>query len=67
LASGRELQVFVRIARGLPPSITAAELCVSVNTVSTYRSRILEKLGLASNAEMAVYALRNHRLDRAIQ
>jgi DNA-binding NarL/FixJ family response regulator len=63
LLSQRELQVFVRIARGLPPSATAAELKLSVKTIGTYRSRILDKLGLASNAEMAAYAVRNNLLD----
>lgn len=66
LLSSRELQVFVRIARGMPPATTAAELKLSVKTISTYRIRILEKLGLASNAEMAAYAVRNHLLDTAI-
>ena len=66
LLSRRELQVFTRIARGLPPAATAAELQLSVKTVGTYRSRILEKLGVASNAELAAYAVRNHLLDTAI-
>ena len=64
--SWRELQVFTRIARGVPPAATAAELQLSVKTVGTYRARILEKLGLASNAELAAYAVRNHLLDTAV-
>ena len=63
--SHRELQVFTRIARGLPPAVTAAELQLSVKTVGTYRTRILEKLGVASNAEVAAYAVRNSLLDAA--
>jgi len=63
--SHRELQVFTRIARGLPPATTAAELQLSVKTVGTYRTRILEKLGVASNAEVAAYAVRNSLLDTA--
>jgi DNA-binding NarL/FixJ family response regulator len=63
--SHRELQVFTRIARGLPPAVTAAELQLSVKTVGTYRTRILEKLGVASNAEVAAYAVRNRLLDAA--
>ncbi len=63
--SHRELQVFTRIARGLPPAATAAELKLSVKTVGTYRTRILEKLGVASNAEVAAYAVRNSLLDAA--
>ena len=62
----RELQVFVRIARGLAPATTAAELNLSVKTIRSYRRRILEKLGLRSDAEMAAYAVRHHLLDSAI-
>ena len=57
--------MFTRIARGLPPAVTAAELQLSVKTVGTYRTRILEKLGVASNAEVAAYAVRNRLLDAA--
>lgn len=64
--SRRELQVFTRIARGVPPATTAEELKLSVKTIGTYRTRILEKLGLASNAELAAYAVRNRLLDPAI-
>jgi two-component system, NarL family, invasion response regulator UvrY len=64
--SWRELQVFTRIARGVSPATTAAELQLSVKTIGTYRTRILEKLGLASNAELAAYAVRNRLLDPAI-
>lgn len=57
--SERELQVFLRLARGQSVSEIGASLNLSVKTVSTYRSRLLEKLGVASNAELATYALRN--------
>lgn len=57
--SERELQVFLRLARGASVSDLAAALHLSVKTVSTYRSRLLEKLGLASNAELAAYAIRH--------
>jgi len=57
--SERELQVFLRLARGQSVSAIGGVLNLSVKTVSTYRSRLLEKLGVASNAELAVYALRN--------
>ncbi len=57
--SDRELQVFLRLARGESVSDIAAALHLSVKTISTYRSRLLEKLGLASNAELATYALRH--------
>lgn len=57
--SERELQVFLRLAQGQSVSEIATLLHLSVKTVSTYRSRLLEKLSLASNAELAAYALRN--------
>lgn len=57
--SERELQVFLRLARGESVSAIAAALHLSVKTVSTYRSRLLEKLALASNAELAAYAIRH--------
>ncbi len=57
--SERELQVFIRLAQGQSVSEIGAALNLSVKTVSTYRSRLLEKLGVASNAELAAYALRN--------
>ena len=57
--SDRELQVFLHLARGEAVSAIAAELNLSVKTVSTYRSRLLEKLAVASNAELATYALQH--------
>ena len=51
----------MRLARGESVSDIAAMLNLSVKTVSTYRTRLLEKLGVGSNAELATYALR-HRL-----
>ena len=57
--SEREMQVFVRLANGATVSDIAAALNLSVKTISTYRARLLEKLGLGSNAELATYAMRN--------
>jgi DNA-binding NarL/FixJ family response regulator len=57
--SERELQVFLRLARGESVSDIAAALSLSVKTVSTYRSRVVEKLEVASNAELAAYAIRH--------
>lgn len=57
--SDRELQVFLRLACGESVSDIAAVLNLSVKTVSTYRTRLLEKLGVGSNAELATYALRH--------
>jgi two-component system, NarL family, invasion response regulator UvrY len=61
--SERELQVFTRIARGISPAVMANELGLSVKTVSTYRARILEKMAMRSNAEIAAYAVRNQLVD----
>ena len=57
--SDRELQTLVLIASGKRLSDIAVELMLSPKTVSVYRARVLEKLGLANNSEMTVYAIRN--------
>lgn len=61
--SEREVQVFTRIARGVSPAVMAMELGLSVKTISTYRARILEKMKMRSNAEIAAYAVRNQLVD----
>jgi two-component system invasion response regulator UvrY len=58
--SERELQTLLKIASGKRLSEIAEELMLSPKTVSVYRARLLEKLNLASNAELAVYAIRNN-------
>lgn len=63
LLSERELQVFLRLATGDSVTAIAGDLNISVKTVSTYRSRLLDKLGVSSNAELATYALRNSLID----
>lgn len=62
LLSDRERQVFVRLAKGETVSGIAEALNLSVKTISTYRSRLLEKLSVSSNAELATYA-HQHRLQ----
>lgn len=57
--SEREFQVLCKIASGRTVSQIAAELFISVKTVSTYRSRVLEKLGMRTNAELTHYAVKN--------
>ena len=47
------------LASGRSVSAIGNELCLSVKTVSTYRSRILEKMNLRTNADITTYALRN--------
>lgn len=59
LLSDREMQVLELIASGKTLSDVAHEISLSVNTISTYRSRILEKLGLQNNSELTRYALEN--------
>jgi two-component system, NarL family, invasion response regulator UvrY len=61
--SPRELEVFRRLARGEGPSEIAAALGLSVKSVSTYRSRVLEKLGFRRNADLTRYALEHDLLD----
>ena len=57
--SDRELQTLVMIASGKRLSDIASELTLSPKTVSVYRARVLEKLGLTNNSELTVYAIRN--------
>lgn len=59
LLSERELQVFLRLAKGETLGQVAQGMSLSVKTVSTYRSRLLEKMRLASNSELTYYALKN--------
>lgn len=62
LLSDREMQVFQLLAAGKTVGEIAENIFLSVNTVSTYRTRILEKLGLNNNAEIMKYALDNNIL-----
>lgn len=55
--SNRELEVLKLIAKGEPLVQIGERLHLSPNTVTTYRSRILDKMGMASNAELTRYAL----------
>jgi len=57
--SERELQVFLRLARGETVGHMAESMSLSVKTVSTYRTRVMEKMGLASNSDLTYYALKN--------
>jgi len=58
LLSRRESEVFHLIAHGKTMTEIAFELGISVKTASTYRTRILEKTGFRSNADIVVYAVR---------
>jgi len=56
MLSDREYQIFQMIASGKTVSEIARELFLSVKTVSTHRTRILEKTGMKTNAELTHYA-----------
>jgi len=57
--SDREFQVFIMIASGKRLKNIAEELSLSVNTISTHRTRILEKLELESNSDLTYYAVKS--------
>lgn len=57
--SDRELQVMLMIAKGSSLSDIADKLCIADKTVSTYRSRILDKMFFNNNAELTIYAIKN--------
>jgi len=61
--SDREYQVLCLLASGKTATEIADTLALSVKTVSTYRSRILEKMGMRSNAELTHYAIQNGLVD----
>lgn len=62
--SDREFLVLRLLASGKPVSVIARELSLSVKTISTYRARLLEKMGMSNNAELIHYALRNQLVDQ---
>lgn len=57
--SDREYEIMCRIASGRTVTEIAGELSLSVKTISTYRARILEKLGVKNSAEITRYAIGN--------
>ena len=57
--SDREFQVMHLIGSGKAPSEIAEELGLSIKTVGTYRSRILEKMGMKNNSQLMLYVLTN--------
>jgi DNA-binding NarL/FixJ family response regulator len=58
--SDREYQVLCMIASGKTVGQIADELALSVKTISTYRARVLEKMGMKTSAELTHYAIRNN-------
>ncbi len=63
LLSEREFQVFLKLAKGETAGDIASALSLSVKTVSTYRTRLMEKMGLTSNSDLTYYALKNKLID----
>ena len=61
--SNREYQVMRMISSGKSLTKIADELCLSLRTVSTYRTRIMSKMNLTSNAELTRYSLKNELID----
>jgi DNA-binding NarL/FixJ family response regulator len=61
--SDREYQVFQLIVGGVSVSDIAQQLNLSVKTVSTHKARLMEKMGLANQAELIHYAIRHRLID----
>ena len=60
--SRREMEVLLQLSKGVPLTKIGEQLNLSVKTIGTYRARIIEKMSLASNAELTRYVLK-HRLE----
>ena len=63
ILSNREMEVASMIASGTPMKQISLQLGLSIKTVSTHRARLLRKLELANNAELAAYFIRNGLLQ----
>ena len=61
--SDREYQVLCMIASGKTVKEISEYLCLSIKTVSTYRSRILEKMEMKNNSELTFYAIKNELIS----
>ncbi|HOD74704.1 MAG TPA: response regulator transcription factor [Syntrophorhabdaceae bacterium] len=59
----REYQVMLLIASGKTVSEIAEEMSLSIKTISTYRTRILEKMGMTNNVELARYAMKHNLIQ----
>jgi DNA-binding CsgD family transcriptional regulator len=57
--SSREFQVFMMLAEGTPLKEIAAHLSVARTTIASYRTRVLEKMGMTRNSDLVRYALKN--------
>jgi len=61
--SDREYQIMCNIALGKSAEEIAVELSLSINTIYTYRNRILEKMSMKSNVELTQYAIQNKLIE----
>jgi DNA-binding NarL/FixJ family response regulator len=61
--SEREFQVMLMLAKGKSVTEISKEIFISGKTVSTYRTRILEKMGMKKNAELTMYAIKNNLIE----
>jgi len=61
--SEREFEVLLLLGKAKTVSEIADSIALSVTTVSTYRSRILEKMKMKNNAELIQYCIKNHLID----
>ena len=61
--SEREFQVFLKLARGETAGDIAKDLSLSVKTISTYRTRMMEKMNLSSNSDLTYYAVKHKLID----
>ena len=61
--SEREFQIMCLLAQGKSVTEIAREIFISDKTVSTYRARILEKMGMKKNADLILYAIRNNLIE----
>ena len=64
--SEREQQVFLRLARGATVGEIAIEMAISLKTVSTFRTRLLKKMGMGSNSDLTRYAVSNGLFDHLL-
>ena len=61
--SEREFQVMIMLASGLSISAISEKLSLSIKTVSTYRTRLMAKMNLHTNAQLVYYAVKHNLLD----
>ncbi|ADU36212.1 response regulator transcription factor [Variovorax paradoxus] len=61
--SEREFQVFLKLAQGESVGTIGEELSLSVKTISTYRTRLMEKMNLSSNSDLTYYAMKAQLID----